>query len=153
MTPATPRCLPPPLACPPAPWFYRGRLADDAVPELYRAAAAVVLPSCAEGFGLPVLEAMACGVPIICSDIPVLREIAEGVAIFCDPADPASFAEGMLTALGRKPGRRGGEAGSGPSRGIQLAQGGGANGRDIRTRPCRVSQQSLAYGVIAATLG
>ncbi|MDQ6711500.1 MAG: glycosyltransferase family 4 protein [Candidatus Dormibacteraeota bacterium] len=81
-----------------------GRLADDAVPELYRAAAAVVLPSRAEGFGLPVLEALACGVPIVCSDIPVLRELADGVAIFGDPADPASFAEGILTALGRTPG-------------------------------------------------
>ncbi len=81
-----------------------GRVADDAVPELYRGASAVVLPSLAEGFGLPVIEAMACGVPVVCSDIPVLREIAEGVAIFCDPRDPGSFAEGMLSALMRQAG-------------------------------------------------
>jgi len=81
-----------------------GRLADDAIPELYRAAAAVVVPSHGEGFGLPVLEAMACGVPIVCSDIPVLREIADGVAIFCDPGDAAAFARGMLEALERRPG-------------------------------------------------
>src|SRR5205823_14160305 len=65
-----------------------GRLPESAVPNLYRGAAVVVLPSRAEGFGLPVIEAMACGVPVVCSDLPVLREIADGVAGFCDPADP-----------------------------------------------------------------
>jgi glycosyltransferase involved in cell wall biosynthesis len=89
---------------PPGSVVLPGRVADDAVPELYRAASAVVMPSLAEGFGLPALEAMACGVPIVCSDIPVLREIADGVAIFCDPADPTSFTDGMLEALGRQPG-------------------------------------------------
>ena len=76
-----------------------GRLPDDAVPTLYRGAAAIVLPSLAEGFGLPVMEAMASGTQVVCSDIPALREIADGIAIFCDPADPASFARGMLEAL------------------------------------------------------
>jgi len=76
-----------------------GRLPDDAIPDLYRSATALVLPSRAEGFGLPVLEAMACGVTVVCSDIPALRELANGVAIFCDPASAASFTAGMLTAL------------------------------------------------------
>ncbi len=80
-----------------------GRLPDDAVPELYRGAAAVALPSLAEGFGLPVLEAMACGARVVCSDLPVLREIADGVAIFCDPSDPASFARGIVQALDPPP--------------------------------------------------
>jgi len=76
-----------------------GRLPESAVPDLYRGAAMVVLPSRAEGFGLPVIEAMACGVPVICSDLPVLREIADGVAIFCDPNDPAAFAAAMASML------------------------------------------------------
>ena len=76
-----------------------GRLPESAVPELYRGAAVVVLPSRAEGFGLPVIEAMACGVPVVCSDLPVLREIADGVASFCDPDDPAAFAEAIAATL------------------------------------------------------
>jgi glycosyltransferase involved in cell wall biosynthesis len=76
-----------------------GRLPESAVPDLYRGAAMVVLPSKAEGFGLPVIEAMACGVPVICSDLPVLRELADGVAVFCDPNDPAAFARAMAQTL------------------------------------------------------
>jgi glycosyltransferase involved in cell wall biosynthesis len=72
-----------------------GRLPESALPDLYRGAAVVVLPSKAEGFGLPVIEAMACGVPVVCSDLPVLRELADGVAMFCDPNDPAAFARAI----------------------------------------------------------
>jgi glycosyltransferase involved in cell wall biosynthesis len=76
-----------------------GRLPESAVPDLYRGAAVVVLPSRAEGFGLPVIEALACGAPVVCSDLPVLREIADGVAVFCDPTDPAAFAQAMGAIL------------------------------------------------------
>jgi len=78
---------------------FPGRLPESAVPDLYRGAALVVLPSRAEGFGLPVIEAMACGVPVICSDLPVLHEIADGVAIFCDPTDPVAFADAIASTL------------------------------------------------------
>ena len=76
-----------------------GRLPESAVPDLYRGAAVVVLPSKAEGFGLPVIEAMACGVPVICSDLPVLHELADGVATFCDPNDPDAFARAIAQSL------------------------------------------------------
>jgi glycosyltransferase involved in cell wall biosynthesis len=55
--------------------------------ELFRRARAFIYPSTFEGFGMPVLEAMAAGVPVACSDIPPLREIAEGMAVFFDPHD------------------------------------------------------------------
>ena len=49
---------------------------------------------------LPVVAAAAlCGVPVICSDLPVLRELADGVATFCDPSSPTSFATGMSAVL------------------------------------------------------
>jgi glycosyltransferase involved in cell wall biosynthesis len=46
-----------------------------------------------------VIEAMACGTRVVCSDLPVLREVAGDVPIYCDPTDAGSFAQGMLTAL------------------------------------------------------
>ena len=64
---------------------------------LYALAAAVVLPTRYEGFGLPVLEAMVRGVPVACSDLPVLREVAGPAAIYFDPLVPAEIA----AALGR----------------------------------------------------
>ena len=76
-----------------------GRLPESAVPDLYRGASVVLLPSRAEGFGLPVIEAMACGVPVVCSDLPVLREIANGIAVFCNPDDPEDFARAIAGVL------------------------------------------------------
>ena len=63
--------------------------------ELYRRAGAFVYPSTFEGFGMPVLEAMAAGVPSACSDIEPLRGVAGGAAVFFDPWSD----EAMLAAL------------------------------------------------------
>ena len=60
---------------------------------LYQNAAAFMYPSLVEGFGLPLLEAMAAGVPVIASRIPVFTEIAEGAALFADPSQPEEWAE------------------------------------------------------------
>lgn len=70
------------------------------LPALYRGAAAVVLPSLDEGFGFPVLEALACGVPALCSDIPALREVGGSQTVYFDPLRPAELPE-RLAALWR----------------------------------------------------
>ncbi|MGA8725258.1 MAG: glycosyltransferase family 1 protein [Acidimicrobiales bacterium] len=61
----------------------------------YRAAEALVYPSFDETFGLPILEAMACGCPVITSDVSSMPEIAGGAAVLCDPKDPSSIARAM----------------------------------------------------------
>ena len=66
----------------------------------YAGAACVVLPSLVEGFGLPVLEAMMRGVPVACSDIPALREVAGECAVFFDPREPATIARALERLLG-----------------------------------------------------
>jgi glycosyltransferase involved in cell wall biosynthesis len=66
--------------------------------ELYRTSLALVYPSLAEGQGLPPLEAMAAGCPVICADIPVLRETCGGAAFYVDPRDPAALA-GLLERM------------------------------------------------------
>ena len=67
---------------------------------LFKFAEALVFPSTFEGFGIPVLEAMAAGLPVACSDIPPLREIADGAAVFFDPTSSEAIREGMKTVLG-----------------------------------------------------
>jgi glycosyltransferase involved in cell wall biosynthesis len=73
----------------------------DAI-ELLRHAAVFVLASEAEGFGLPLAEAISCGTPAVASDIPVLRETGGDAAIYCSSTDPAAFADGMRAALARE---------------------------------------------------
>jgi len=68
------------------------------LPDLYAGAAALVFPSLAEGFGLPVLEALAAGAPVIASDLPALREVGETLASYVPPGDQDALAEGMRTA-------------------------------------------------------
>jgi glycosyltransferase involved in cell wall biosynthesis len=68
---------------------------------LYRGAAAVVQPSDAEGFGLPVLEALACGAPVVASDLPALREVGGEAVSFCRPGDAAGFADAALRVATR----------------------------------------------------
>lgn len=67
------------------------RAEDDALVRLYNAATALVFPSFYEGFGLPLIEAMACGCPVVASDLPVLREVGAEAALYIDPRSPDSF--------------------------------------------------------------
>jgi glycosyltransferase involved in cell wall biosynthesis len=65
----------------------RGYVPKDELAELYRGAAALVLPSRFEGFGLPVLEAMACGTPVVAAPEPALREVAGDAAVYAEDGD------------------------------------------------------------------
>jgi len=67
--------------------------------KLYRRALVFVYPSYYEGFGLPVLEAMACGTPVVTSNVSSLPEVAGDSAILVDPYDVGSIAEGIKEAL------------------------------------------------------
>jgi glycosyltransferase involved in cell wall biosynthesis len=71
--------------------------------RFYQAADVFVYPSLNETFGLPILEAMACGCPVVTSDTSAMPETAGGAAVLSDPQDPASIAQAILTAVG--PGR------------------------------------------------
>lgn len=66
---------------------------------LWRIAACVAFPTLGEGFGLPVLEALSRGVPVVCSDIPVLREVGGDVPFYFDPRDPRSAAAAVAAAM------------------------------------------------------
>lgn len=70
----------------------RGPLGDRDLAPLLAGARALLLPSFAEGFGLPVAEALAAGCPVLCSDLPALREAGRGAPDYLDPLDGAAWA-------------------------------------------------------------
>jgi glycosyltransferase involved in cell wall biosynthesis len=76
-----------------------GQVSLDELVSLYRRASALVFPSLYEGFGQPVVEAMACGCPVACSDIPPLAEVAGGAARTFAPGDPDAIAAAVLDVL------------------------------------------------------
>jgi glycosyltransferase involved in cell wall biosynthesis len=76
-----------------------GFVDDDELERLYRGAAAFAFPSLFEGFGIPVAEAMACGVPTVVSSHPSLDEVSGGAALRADPASPAALADALERAL------------------------------------------------------
>jgi glycosyltransferase involved in cell wall biosynthesis len=80
----------------------RGYVPDQELPALYRGAAVFVYPSRFEGFGIPVIEAMACGVPCVVSSHASLDEASGDAAVRADPESPDSFAEGIARALAER---------------------------------------------------
>ncbi len=72
---------------------------EDDLVALYSAADLFVFPSLFEGFGIPVLEAMACGAPVVCSNATSLPEVAGDAALMCDPLDVDGLARSMAVVL------------------------------------------------------
>jgi glycosyltransferase involved in cell wall biosynthesis len=79
-----------------------GYVADDALPAFYRGAAVFAYPSRFEGFGIPIIEAMACGVPCVVSSHPSLDEACGDATVRADPESPEAFAEGITRALAER---------------------------------------------------
>jgi glycosyltransferase involved in cell wall biosynthesis len=79
-----------------------GFVDDERLAELYRGAACLVYPSLYEGFGLPVLEAMACGTPVVTSTGSAPAEVADGAAVLVDPLDIEAIAAGIDEAMRRR---------------------------------------------------
>jgi glycosyltransferase involved in cell wall biosynthesis len=75
------------------------RLPRESLAYLYRRASAVVLPSESEGFGLPLLEALACGRPVLSSDISAYREVGGNAVSYCGSSDPSEWAERLLALM------------------------------------------------------
>jgi glycosyltransferase involved in cell wall biosynthesis len=72
-----------------------GRPSEEALGQAYAGSVALVYPSLIEGFGFPIVEAMACGTPVITSDCSSLKEVAGGCALLANPQKPAEIASAM----------------------------------------------------------
>ena len=76
-----------------------GFVPDDLLPAIYSAASVFAFPSLYEGFGLPTLEAMACGTPVVASRASCLPEVAEGAAVLIDPTNSEELAAALEQAM------------------------------------------------------
>jgi alpha-1,3-rhamnosyl/mannosyltransferase len=84
-----------------------GTVSDLELAALYRGARCLVYPSLYEGFGIPVLEGMACGTPVVTSAGGATEEVAGGAAVLVDPHDVAAIAAGIEEAETRRDELRG----------------------------------------------
>ena len=84
----------------PAKFISPGYIKDEDLPFVYALSELFLFPSLSEGFGMPVIEAMACGTPVITSKISSMPEIAGDAALLVDPLSPPAIADGLLQLLG-----------------------------------------------------
>jgi glycosyltransferase involved in cell wall biosynthesis len=117
---------------------WTGYLSDRDLLHHYQTADLLALPSRCEGFGLPVIEAMACGTPCLCSTAPALKEIAQGAALFAGPDDLEGMAQGIQDILTR------------PDLAADLARRGIARAAEFTWQ--RTAEQTLAVYERAASL-
>ena len=80
--------------------IFTGFIDEDDAPKLMSMSKCFVLPSFYEGFGIPILEAMACGVPVVVSNVASMPEVAGDAGIYVDPNDINSIAKGIERAIG-----------------------------------------------------
>lgn len=76
---------------------WRASCDDAELAQLMSSARALLMPSLAEGFGLPLVEALAMGTPVVASDIPIFREIGQGAPVLLDPANTAAWTQVVAT--------------------------------------------------------
>ena len=81
---------------------FRGYVDKAELATLYRGALCLLLPSRYEGFGLPVLEAMACGAPVVATTAGAIPEVAGDAAVLVDPGDPEALADGVRRAMAQR---------------------------------------------------
>jgi glycosyltransferase involved in cell wall biosynthesis len=81
---------------------FLGFVPDDELASLYRGALCVAYPSLYEGFGIPVLEALACGAAVVTSSATAMEEVADGAAVLVDPTDADAIAAGIVEAIRRR---------------------------------------------------
>lgn len=75
--------------------YFAGAVPETRLPSLYRSAEALVFPSLYEGFGLPILEAMGCGTPVVTANVTAMPEVAGGAALLVDPTSVEQIARAM----------------------------------------------------------
>lgn len=108
-----------------------GYVPDEDLPPLFTGAEAFLFPTLYEGFGIPVLEAFACGVPVITSDVSALPEVAGDAAVLVDPTDEATLVDALQRVL------------SDPSLRTRLGEAGLQRAATFTWT--RTAQQTLAY--------